>query len=81
MKNRNVFQQFWCVRTNYNPNSISTCCDKSDALSHDELRAVPSAQIAILHGKLSWRQLKEKLRDGSRYVSESVAHLEDDCTF
>ena len=37
---------------------ISTCCDKSDGLSQDELRAISSAQIVILHRKSSGKQLK-----------------------
>ena len=37
---------------------ISTCCGKSDGLSNDELRAVSSAQIAILHRTSSRRPLK-----------------------
>ena len=57
------------------------CCDKSDGLSHDELRAVSSAQMAILHRTLSERQLKYKRRDGSRLISELIAHLEDDLCF
>ena len=28
--------------------AISTCCKKSDSFSHDELRAISSAQIAVL---------------------------------
>ena len=37
---------------------ISTCCDKSDGLSHDELRARSSAQIAIWHRTSSGKQLE-----------------------
>ena len=41
---------------------ISTCCDKSDGLSHDKLRAVSDskilAQITILHRISLGKQLK-----------------------
>ena len=42
--------------THYNSEAISTCYDKSDGLSHDELRTVSSAQIAILHTASLGRQ-------------------------
>ena len=63
MRNRNIFQQFWWIRKNYNPKPIPTCCDKSDVLPRDELTAVSSAQIAVLHRKLSGRQLKQKKKE------------------
>ena len=42
MKNRKKSQQFWFLRLNYS----SAFYDKSDGLSHDELRPVSPAQIA-----------------------------------
>ena len=36
---------------------------KLDGLSHDELRAVSSAQIAILHRTSSGEQLKQKKKE------------------
>ena len=58
-----IFWYFWyCIftflRSNYNSEAISTCCRNSDGLSHDELRAVTSAQIAVVHIASSGRQLK-----------------------
>ena len=44
MKNRNIFQQCWFVRSNNNYKTISTGGDKSNALSQVEFRAVASAQ-------------------------------------
>ena len=58
MKNINIFQQLWSVRSNCKSKTTSTCYDKSDALSHDELRGISSAQKAILHRTSSGRQLK-----------------------
>ena len=62
-----IFWYFWyCIfiflRWNYN-SYISTYCDKSDGLSHDELRAVSLAQTAILHRALSGRQIKWEKRE------------------
>ena len=37
---------FSFLRSNYNSQAISTCCEKSDGFSHDELRKVSAAQIA-----------------------------------
>ena len=48
IKNINIFKQFWISGSNHNWKTISDCCDKSDHLSHDYLRAVSSAQIADL---------------------------------
>ena len=56
---------------------ISTCCNKSDGLSHDELKAVSSAQIVILRRTLSGRQLKKKKK---RWI-KIMAHLEDELYF
>ena len=42
------------------------CCDKSDALSHDKLTVVLSAQIAILHSKSSKGR-----------IPRLMAHVED----
>ena len=58
-----IFWYFWyCIftflRSNYNSEAFSTCCRNSDGLSHDELRAVTSAQIAVVHRTSSGRQLK-----------------------
>ena len=39
-ENRNIFQQIWFLRSNYNSKTISTCYDRSDALSHVELAVV-----------------------------------------
>ena len=52
---------------------ISTCCDKSDGLLHEELRAASSAQIAILHRISSGRQLKKKRKkmDEDRILTHS----------
>ena len=57
-----IFWYFWhCVfiflKSDYNSYDISTCCDKSGGLWHDELRAVSTVQIAILHRTSSGRQL------------------------
>ena len=71
MKNRNIFQQFLFERSNYDSKPISDCYYKSDVLSHNELRAVSSAQIAILHRISSGRQLKQKKRNGSRLNSDA----------
>ena len=51
---------FHILRSNHNSQAISTCCEKSDGLSHDQLTAVPSAQIAILDKTSSEKQLKQK---------------------
>ena len=63
-----MLSMLYVIWSNYNSYAISTCCDKSDGLPHDELRAVSSDQIAMLNRViLSRRQLKEKeKRDGSR---------------
>ena len=50
---------------------ILTCCDKSDALSNDVLRAVLLAQTETLHKKSSERQLKQKKGDGPRQNSDA----------
>ena len=39
------FRTILIFKSNYNSQSISTCCDKSDGLSYGKLRAVSSAQI------------------------------------
>ena len=71
MRNRDIFQQFWFLRSNYNSDAISTCCDKSDGLSRHEWRAVSSAQIAILH-KHNQGDNWSKKRDGSdRILTQS----------
>ena len=73
MKNRNIY--------------LSTCCDKSDGLPHDELKAVLSAQIAMLNTKSSGGQLNEKKKK-KRWIKiefwripKLMAHLEDDLYF
>ena len=48
------------------------CCDKSYGLPHDELRAVSSCLIAILHRTSSGRQLQWKKRDASRQNSDGT---------
>ena len=82
MKNRNIFQQLWFVRSNCNSKSITTCCEKLDALSSDELRVVSLAQTVILHRTTSWTQLKKKKKKWIRMefwrIPELMAHLEDD---
>ena len=61
---------------------ISTCCGKSDGLSHDELRAVSSAQIAILHKTSSSRELKYvKKRWIKIRIPELMVHLEHNLFF
>ena len=60
MKNGNIFQKFWILRLNYN---LQTCYNKSVGFSHDELRAVTSVQIVILHRTSSERQLKYKKKE------------------
>ena len=56
---------------------MSTSCNKSDSLSHDELRSVSSAQIEqnILHRTSSSRQL----RQGKKEMI--ITPLEDDLYF
>ena len=49
MKNKNIFQQTWFLRSNYNSKAISTCYNKSDALSHDVVRVVSAAHISVIH--------------------------------
>ena len=44
-------------RSDYNSMVISTCYDKSDALSHDVLRVVSLDKLAILHRTSSGKQL------------------------
>ena len=58
MESRIIFLQFELVRSSYNLKQISSCYDRSDALSYDELRVVSSPQIVILHRTSSGRQLK-----------------------
>ena len=42
---------------------MSTSCDKSGGLSHVELRALSSAQIAVLHRTSSGRKSKQEKKD------------------
>ena len=44
-------------RSDYNSMAISTCYDKSDALSHDVLRVVSLDKLAILRRTSSGKQL------------------------
>ena len=67
MKNTNIPQQIEFLRLNYNWKSVSACYNRSDALSHADLRVVSSAQLVILHRKLSGRKLMyKKKRYGPR---------------
>ena len=72
MKNRNIFQEFWFVRSNYNSKHISTCCGKSDALPHDELRAVASVKIESYtehyHGD-NWSRIQREMDQDRILVS------------
>ena len=43
---------------NFFYDQITACCDKSAGLSHDELRTLSSAQIAVVYRTSSGRQLK-----------------------
>ena len=52
-----IFRWFWYCIFIFS-DQITTCCKKSDGLSQDELRALSSAQIAIVHRTSSGRQLK-----------------------
>ena len=47
----------------YFKDQITNYCNKSDGLSHDELRALSSAQIAILHRTSSGRKLKYEKKE------------------
>ena len=38
---------------------MTTCCEKSDGLAHDELRELSSVQIAILRRASPERHLKK----------------------
>ena len=78
-----IFWYFWyCIfiflRSNYNSN----CCDKSDGLSHHELRAVAPAQIATFHRTSSGRQLKQKKKRWIKIefwsIPELMVHLGHD---
>ena len=51
------------IAYSYFKNQIATCCDKSNDLSHDELRALSSSQIAILHRTSSGKQLKQEKKE------------------
>ena len=65
MKNRNIFQQFWFLRPNYNSWAITICCYKSDGLSNEELRAVPLVQMSYAehHQGDNWSRRKEMHQD------------------
>ena len=49
----------------------SACCNMSDGLSHDELRAVLSAQIEIVHRISSLTIITVEKRNGSRQASDA----------
>ena len=55
---------------------ISTCYDKSDALSHYELRVVSPAHIAILHSTLPERKLVKKKKVKDQYI---IYKIQDVC--
>ena len=69
MKTRDNLQQIWFFRSSYNSKAISTYYERSDALSHVELRILPSTQIAILHYIIREKVGVEK-NDGSRQNSD-----------
>ena len=58
------------LRSKYNSQAISTCCNKLHGLSYDDSRAVSSAKTAILHRTSSGSQLMLKKKT-SRYNSEA----------
>ena len=79
-----IFRYFWfCIliflRLKYN------FCIKSDGLSHDELRALSSAQMAILHRASSRRQLKPEKKDMDQdrilVLPDLKVHLEHNLYF
>ena len=47
MKNGNIFQQFWFVRSNYNSKAIPTCCSKSNALPHEKKKEMDQDRILM----------------------------------
>ena len=72
-----MFWYFWyCIfillRSGYSSQAMSTCCDKWDGLSHGELRAVLSAQIAILNRASS--KIEFWLRIWLVFISNSYSY-------
>ena len=65
MKNRNIFQQRWFVRSNNNYKTISTGGDKSNALSHVEF----ISSERQYHQRDNWSRKKEM--DRSRILTYS----------
>ena len=51
------------LRSKYNSQAISTCCNKLHGLSYDDSRAVSSAKIAILHTTSSGSHLIFKKKE------------------
>ena len=58
------------LRSKYNSQPISTCCNKLHGLSYEDARAASSAKIAILHKTSSGSHLMLK-KKRSRYNSEA----------
>ena len=55
---RIAFSDISGIAFSYFYDQITTCCNKSDGLSHDELSALSSVQIAILHKHQQGRRKK-----------------------